>query len=94
MTQARLAKKLGIRPQAISAWLRSGESGGDEERTPSVETLLEIADILEVSLDRLMGRSIPQDETLKVVHEHLQSIAEAIGAKLPPNGKTERKTSA
>ena len=88
MTQAELARRLGVRPQAIAAWLRPPESGEDEERTPNVETLLQIADVLGVSLDRLMGRRMPEDKVLWDLQQQLERVAGAIRAKLAePGGK-------
>ena len=82
MTQVELARRLGVRLQAVAAWLRPPKSRQDEERTPNVETLLQIADVLGVSLDRLMGRRMPDDDVLWEVQQHLERVAGSIGAKL------------
>ena len=71
-----------MRPQAVAAWLRPPKSRQDEERTPNVETLLEIADVLGVSLDRLMGRRMAEDEVLWELQQQLERVAASIGAKL------------
>ncbi len=73
---------LGISKQAITAWLAEPEDPL-KERTPNIEYLLVIADFLEVSLDRLMGRSIPEDEKLKPIRAFALQVAGALQAKLP-----------
>lgn len=72
------------------------ESEDPQPRTPNVEYLLEIADFLEVSLDRLMGRSIPEDETLKSIRDFALKVASAVEGKLPidfdqTEGKSKKK---
>ena len=49
MTQEELAKAISISPQAISKWER-GES------MPDASIVTDLADALDVSLDRLYGR--------------------------------------
>jgi transcriptional regulator with XRE-family HTH domain len=49
LTQAQLAQKLSLSGQAISTW----ELGS---REPSLDDLVKIADILDCSLDYLIGR--------------------------------------
>lgn len=50
-TQTELGRRAGIAPASISHF----ETG---QRTPSLETLLKVADALTVSLDRLVGRAL------------------------------------
>lgn len=51
-TQKQMAEKLGMTPNAYQKY----ELG---TREPKLSTLIEIADILEVSLDDLVGRIFP-----------------------------------
>ena len=50
MTQVRLAELLGISARGYNRW----EKGGN---VPHLDTLIKIADILQVSLDELVGRT-------------------------------------
>jgi len=52
LTQAELAEKLSLSPQAISKW-ENGES------LPDITTLPLLADILGVTIDELLGRAKP-----------------------------------
>jgi transcriptional regulator with XRE-family HTH domain len=49
MTQAELGKKAGVAPASVSHF----ETG---QRVPSLESLVKLADALEVSIDSLLGR--------------------------------------
>ncbi|MBQ8409747.1 MAG: helix-turn-helix domain-containing protein [Clostridia bacterium] len=49
ITQAELAEKLSVSPQAVSRW----ENG---QAYPDIELLVKLADIFKVSVDELMGR--------------------------------------
>ena len=49
LTQQKLAEILGIKQNSYSDW----ETGNNE---PSLENLIKLADLLEVSLDWLFGR--------------------------------------
>ncbi len=49
MTQARIAELLGMATRSYNRWERGGHS-------PSLEMLVKAADILQVSLDELVGR--------------------------------------
>ena len=57
MTQKDLANRLNMSPQAISRW-------ENDEVEPSIETLSQMAEIFNVSLDELFGRATqrPDDE--------------------------------
>ena len=50
LTQAQLGKRAGLRPASVSHF----ETG---QRVPSLETLVKIADALEVTVDVLLGRA-------------------------------------
>lgn len=52
-TQKQMAELIGIAPRSYQRY----ESG---EREPNIETLVQIADFFEVSLDDLVGRFFPQ----------------------------------
>ena len=68
MTQARLANLLGVGPRAYNRW----EKGGN---VPHFETILKIADILQVSLDELSGRQSPSSE-LKIRNYELRQLCQ------------------
>ncbi len=55
MTQARLAKHLATDPRAYSRWERG-------DNIPHLDTLIKIADILQVTLDELVGRTEPTSD--------------------------------
>jgi len=52
ITQVRLAQLLTVDPRAYSRWERG-------DNIPHLETLIKIADTLQVTLDELVGRSKP-----------------------------------
>lgn len=54
LTQSELGKKLGLTQSAVAKW----ETGGF---TPCTSTLLALADVLGVSIDRLCGREPPSE---------------------------------
>ena len=56
-SQRGLARRLGYSPSVISAY----ESG---DRTPSVQALIALADVYHVSVDYLLGRSVPRQPQL------------------------------
>lgn len=55
ITQARLASLLGVNPRVYNRW----EQGA---ATPHFDTVVKIADILQLSLDELAGRADPATE--------------------------------
>lgn len=55
ITQVRLAELVGVSPRVYNRW----EKGGN---VPHFETIVRIADILQVSLDELAGRKEPSVE--------------------------------
>lgn len=56
--QNALAEMLGIDPTSVNSWIQ-------ERKTPSAAHILEIADILDVSLDDLFGRTPPRKRKTK-----------------------------
>lgn len=67
LTQSRLAELLQVSPRVYNRW----ETGA---ALPRLDTLVKIADILEVSLDELAGRAEPDDEVLKIRNPELHSL--------------------
>ena len=61
LTQVRLAELLGMTPRSYNRWERGGN-------TPHLDMLIRIADILQVSLDELVGRAEPNAAPL--IHNH------------------------
>lgn len=57
--QKALAKLLGVDPTTVNDWLTG-------RKTPSANRLFEIADILAVPLDDLIGRTPPRNKKTKV----------------------------
>lgn len=70
MTQARLAELLGISPRSYNRW----EKGGN---VPHLDTLIKIADILQVSLDELVGRTKTSSE-VKIRNHELHSLCQQV----------------
>ena len=68
MTQQELAGKLGHHYNVIGTWTRGN-------KTPSLKNLIELADVLDISLDQLCGtkKKAPEDET-----EQLRRITVAL----------------
>ena len=52
MTQRELAARLGVSEVTVSRWMTDGANG----RNPSIPTLQKIADLLETTLDYLLGK--------------------------------------
>lgn len=67
LTQSRLAELLQVSPRVYNRW----ETGA---AVPRLDTLVKIADILEVSLDELAGRSEPDDDVLKIRNPELHDL--------------------
>lgn len=74
---------LGVRPQTLSAWL-SGP------KTPSADQLLKMADSLDVSLDKLMGRVPSGADVLVELRSRHSSVVAAIDTLLPTTPKGSR----
>lgn len=72
VTQVRLAELLGITPRSYNRWERGGNA-------PQLEMLVKIADVLQVSLDELVGRREQTNEvSIKnhALHELVQRLDE------------------
>lgn len=70
LTQTRLAELLHTSPRVYNRW----ETGA---ATPQFDTLVQIADILQVSLDELAGRKEPSDKAIihnPKLHELYQRV--------------------
>lgn len=68
LTQARLAELLSIDPRAYNRWERGSS-------TPQLDTLIKIADILQVTLDELAGRKPPSDD-VKLKNYELHTLCQ------------------
>lgn len=68
LTQARLAELMAIDARAYNRWERG-------TTTPQLETLIKIADVLQVTLDELAGRKTPNVE-LKIRNHKLQTLCQ------------------
>jgi transcriptional regulator with XRE-family HTH domain len=64
--QTRLAQLLEIDPRAYSRWERG-------DNIPHLEKLIKIADILQVTLDELVGRAEPADD-IKIRNHELHEL--------------------
>ena len=62
LSQVRLAELVGVDPRAYNRWERGTIA-------PHLETLVKIADVLQVSLDELVGRKAVSSETRIRNHE-------------------------
>ena len=68
LTQSELAEKLFTSPQTISRW----ESGDGE---PSLDLLISLAEILDVSADRLIsGKSVPEPELFDGITQYIADM--------------------
>ncbi len=75
-SQRGLAKRLGYSPSVISAY----ESG---DRTPSVQALIALADVYHVSVDYLLGRSVPRQpqlDTTGLTTRQIEALQVIVGA--------------
>jgi transcriptional regulator with XRE-family HTH domain len=68
ITQARLAELVGVSARVYNRW----EKGGN---VPHFDTIVKIADILQVSLDELAGRKEPSPE-LKIRNYELRRLCQ------------------
>lgn len=67
LTQSRLAELLGVSPRVYNRW----ETGA---AAPRLDTVVKVADILEVSLDELVGRSEPEEPQLRLHNPKLHRL--------------------
>ncbi|WP_197483485.1 helix-turn-helix domain-containing protein [Paenibacillus elgii] len=74
-TQKSISNKLGVAASTYSNWERG-------ERQPDLEVLIRLADIYQISLDQLVGRSfIPVPRKISVDLDLLQFFAEVQAAQ-------------
>jgi len=71
LTQTRLAGMLGVSPRVYNRWERGAA-------IPRLDTLVKIAEILEVSLDELVGRKEPDLDTLRIRNPELHDLYKEI----------------
>jgi transcriptional regulator with XRE-family HTH domain len=84
--QKTLAKALGVEPPIISRWLKGPE-------TPSATRLFEIADVLNVTLDELIGRGSLSGGPMPQIRKHAQLIYTlAGGVQASPKKKRKKKS--
>jgi len=67
LTQVRLAELLDTSPRVYNRW----ETGA---ALPRLDTLVQLADLLEVSLDELVGRTEPHEPDLKIRNPKLHQL--------------------
>jgi len=77
LSQAQLADHLGVSPRVYNRWERG-------VATPRLDTLVKIADILQVSLDELAGRQPPKAVEFRVHNPKLHRLYREID-KLSPD---------
>ncbi len=82
MTQANVAKLLGVTPALISAYEKS-------ERKPSIEKLASLADIYHTSTDYILGRTSKNDQTLWIDTDRLTDRQIEILRELIANMNTQ-----
>ena len=63
-----MADLLSIDPRAYNRWERGSS-------TPQLETLIKIADVLQVTLDELVGRKLPSEE-VKLKNYELHTLCQ------------------
>lgn len=68
ITQARLAELLDVSPRVYNRW----EKGGN---IPHFDTVMKVADILQVSLDELAGRTAPSTD-IKIRNYELHQLCQ------------------
>lgn len=78
LTQAQLAKKLGVPYQSVGQWERG-------TRNPKYETLERIAAALETSASELMGLGAVTEELLLKSYEQRERAAAELGLEPPPS---------
>jgi len=72
LTQAQLADLLGVQPRLIGRW----EQG---QGRPQFESILKLADVLEVTLDRLLrGRDSHQPDTFDIRNKQLKELCKLV----------------
>lgn len=64
LSQTAVAKRIGVTSSLISAYEK-------QERKPSIDTLISLADIYNVSTDYILGRTYRDDSPIVINVEHL-----------------------
>lgn len=90
MTQKTLADAIGSTSAAVSAWLAESSKGKSPPKFPNAEHLFKMADVLQVSLDRLVGRRVLGTEILEQARDQSRQQADALDQILPAQGDHER----
>ncbi len=70
LTQIRLAEMIDVLPRAYNRWERGHIS-------PQLETLIKLADVLQVSLDELVGR-VDNSKEIKIRNPELHKLWQQI----------------
>lgn len=76
MSQADLAKKIGVTPQTISAYEMGGGAKG---KNPTLEKVIDIADVFGVSIDDLCGRKCMESHREKNLGDIARLLCEMRG---------------
>ena len=77
LSQSALASKLFISQQAVAGWeLNKG--------SPNPETLVKISDILNVSVDHLVGRNTDEEKPTPVTEDGPREEAHRLVDQIPP----------
>lgn len=76
MSQADLAKKIGVTPQTISAYEMGGGAKG---KNPTLEKVIDIADVFGVSIDDLCGRECTESHREKNLGDIARLLREMSG---------------
>ncbi len=66
LSQVRLAELLGVDPRSYNRWEKDGNA-------PHLDTIIKIADVLQVSIDELVGRKAVSDD-IKIRNHTLNSL--------------------
>lgn len=64
LSQSAVARQIGVTPALISAYEK-------QERKPSIDKLIALADIYHVSTDYILGRTYKDDSSISINVEHL-----------------------
>ena len=75
ISQSKFSELIGVTPQAVSKW-ECGQS------TPDMETVCRIADILEVSLDYLVGRTYTKEVLTELPDDNILRVVQCVGRQL------------
>ena len=64
LSQSAVARQIGVTPALISAYEK-------QERKPSIDKLIALADIYHVSTDYILGRTYKDESSIMINVEHL-----------------------